>query len=320
MKKVLLIYGGKSSEHKVSCNSAKSIIQNIDKNKYDLECIKITKDGIWMHNDEEIDNIIEFIKNFDVVFPIIHGTNGEDGKLQGLLDLFNINYVGAKCGPSYICMDKERTKQTLNAYNIPQVPYEIYEKGKKINLDFPVIIKPANGGSSVGIDIANNNRQLKNAIKNALKYDKKIIIEKYLQVQELECAVLEDNNLIVSEVGEILPANEFYDYEDKYENKLSKTLIPANISKEVSEKIKEYSKLIFKILELNGLSRIDFFYDKINNKIYLNEINTIPGFTEISMYPKLIMNEGYTYQQLITILIENAQKYPKCQDTLFFLS
>lgn len=268
--------------------------------------VKITKDGRWLHNDKEIENIINFIQQFDVVFPIIHGTNGEDGKLQGMLDLFNIKYVGPKCGPSYICMDKERTKQILNEYNIPQVPYEIYEKNKKINIDFPIIVKPANGGSSIGIKMTNNKKELKEAIKNAMKYDKKIILEKFLDVQELECAVLEDKKIIVSEVGEILSANTFYDYEAKYENKASKTLIPANIPEKVSKKIKEYSKIIFQKLELNGMSRIDFFYDKVNDKIYLNEINTIPGFTEISMYPKLIINKGYSYSELISSLIENA--------------
>jgi len=308
MKNVLLIYGGVSSEHDVSCNSARSIIENIDNEKYNLECVKISKNGIWLKNDIEIDNIISYIKKFDVVFPIIHGKNGEDGKLQGMLDLFQISYVGPKCGPSYICMDKERTKRILDSYNIPQVPYTVYKYGEKINIEFPVIVKPANGGSSIGINTANNIEELNNAIKQALKYDKKVIIEKFLNVKELECAVLEDGGLKISEVGEIIAANNFYDYNAKYENKNSKTIIPANIPEEISEKIKEYSKLIFEVLELNGFSRIDFFYDNNTNKIYLNEINTIPGFTEISMYPKLIMNSGYSYKQIITSLIENAKK------------
>lgn len=306
MKKVLLIYGGTSSEHDVSRISAKSIINNIDTNKYILECVEITKNNKWLYNNEEIINIITFLKKFDVIFPITHGTNGEDGKLQGMLDLFDIKYVGSKWGSSYICMDKVRTKEILNYHKIPQVPFEIYEKGKNITIPFPVIIKPANGGSSIGIQVANNKKELKKAIKLAYKYDKKIIVEKFIEVQELECAILEDKELIISEVGEIISANNFYDYQAKYENKESKTLIPADIDINTSNKIKEYAKEIFKILDLKGLARIDFFYDKIYKKIYLNEINTLPGFTEISMFPKLIMNKGITYKEILTKLIENA--------------
>jgi len=304
MKKVLLIYGGTSSEHDVSCISAKSIINNID-NKYKLDCVEITQNNKWLYNNEEITNIITFLKKYDVIFPITHGTNGEDGKLQGLLDLFNIKYIGSKWGTSYICMDKERTKQILHYHKIPQVPFEIY-KDNKISIPYPVIIKPANGGSSIGIQIANNKKELKKAIKIAKKYDNKIIVEKFINAQELEIAVIKNKKLIISEVGEILSANNFYDYEAKYENKESKTLIPANIEENISDQIKEYAKQIVEILNIEGLARIDFFYDKDYKKIYLNEINTLPGFTEISMFPKLIMNEGFTYQEIISMLIENA--------------
>lgn len=306
MKKVLLIYGGVSTEHDVSCISAKSIMNNIDLNKYILDCVYITKNNKWLYKNEEITNIITFLKKYDVIFPITHGNNGEDGKLQGFLDLFNIKYVGSKCGSSYICMDKIRTKEILSYHNIPQVPFEIYNKNKQLSIPFPVIIKPANGGSSIGIKVANNKKELKKAIKQALKYDKKIIVEKFIKAQELECAILEDKKLIISEVGEIISANSFYDYEAKYENKESKTIIPANIELDISNKIKDYAKTIFEILDLKGLARIDFFYDKENNKIYLNEINTLPGFTEISMFPKLIMNEGINYKDIISKLIDNA--------------
>jgi len=305
MKKVLLIYGGTSSEHDVSCISAKSIINNIDNKKYKLDCVQINQNNKWLYNNEEITNIITFLKKYDVVFPITHGTNGEDGKLQGLLDLFNIKYIGSKCGTSYICMDKERTKQILNYHKIPQVPFEIY-KHKNITIPYPVIIKPANSGSSIGIQIANNKKELKKAIKLAKKYDNKIIVEKFINAQELEVAVIKDKKLIISEVGEIVSANDFYDYEAKYKNKESKTLIPANIEENISDQIKEYAKQIVEILNIEGLARIDFFYDKDYKKIYLNEINTLPGFTEISMFPKLIMNEGFTYQEIISMLIENA--------------
>ena len=306
MKKVLLIYGGVSPEHDVSCKSAKAIIENIDTTKFQLDCIYITPNNEWLNNNKKIENIIEFIKKYDVIFPIIHGTNGEDGKLQGLLDLFNIKYVGTKQGSSYICMDKQRTKQILNYYNIPQVPYQIYQKGKKLAIPFPVIIKPANGGSSIGIKVAHNKNEYQKAIKNALKYDKKVIIEKYINVQELECAVLEDKKLIISEVGEIITKDGFYDYDTKYQNDTAETNIIANIPDNIKKQIKKYAKTIFEVLELKGLARIDFFYDKDYKKIYLNEINTLPGFTPISMYPKLIINENISYKDLITKLIENA--------------
>ncbi len=306
MKKVLLIYGGTSPEHNVSCNSAKAIIKNIDNNKFQLDCVYITQNNEWLNKKQKITNIIEFIKKYDVIFPITHGINGEDGKLQGMLDLFKIKYVGSKWGSSYICMDKQRTKQILSYYKIPQVPYQIYAKKQKLTIPFPVIIKPANGGSSIGIQIANNKFEYKKAIKNALKYDQKIIIEKFINAQELECAVLEDKKLIISEIGEIITKEGFYDYATKYQNNTAQTNMIANIPDKVKKQIKKYAQTIFEALELKGLARIDFFYDKDYQKIYLNEINTLPGFTPISMYPKLIMNEKISYQELITKLIENA--------------
>lgn len=305
MKKVLLIYGGSSTEHEVSCNSAKNIIKNIDKSKYDLTTLKITKDNIWISNDKIVDNIIEYLKQFDVIFPITHGTKGEDGKLQGMLDFFDIKYVGPKTGESFICMDKVYSKMVFEKLGVNVVPYEIYDKNKQINIPFPVIVKPANGGSSVGISKANNEQELNQAIEKANLYDSKIILEQFIKGQELECAVLEDEEIIVSEVGEIKSANEIYDYDSKYINSESQTIIPAHIPNDISNTIKETAEYLFKKMNLKGLSRIDFFYD--GNKIYINEINTLPGFNEISMYPKLITNLGISYQELITKLIENAK-------------
>lgn len=307
MKKVLLLYGGNSSEHDVSCTSMQSIQKNIDKTKYDLHCVEITQDNRWIENQKEILNIIEYLKKFDIVFPIIHGKNGEDGTLQGMLDLFSIPYIGTKCASSAICMDKSFTKQIVKDLQIPQVPYQIYEKDNPLYIPFPVIVKPANGGSSIGIMLANNQKELKKAIKQALQYDCKIVIEKFMTVQEIEVAVLEDKQLLVSTPGEILSGSSFYDYNAKYENQTSKSIIPANIPKNVQEKIKEYAATLFQKLDLHGLSRIDFFYDKEHDQIYFNEINTLPGFTSISMYPKLMMYEGISYQDLITKLIENAK-------------
>lgn len=306
MKKVLLIYGGNSTEHEVSIKSAETIKSNIDTSKYILDSVLITRENEWIFNNNKIDNIINFIKNYDLVFPITHGENGEDGKLQGMLDLFNIKYVGSKCGASYICMDKARTKEILNQYNIPQVPYQMYNKNKEIVLEYPIIVKPSNGGSSIGISIANNKKELKNSIKKANQYDHKIVLEKFLTNPiELECAVLKNGKNIITEIGEIKHHNIFYDYDTKYNNDSICTNLNPNINDKEKELIKEYAKEIFNILELDNLARIDFLYD--NGNIYLNEINTLPGFTNISMYPQLIMNKGISYKKLITILIENAK-------------
>ena len=324
MKKVLIIFGGNSSEHKVSCISAKSIVNNIDTKLFNVTLCGISKDNIWyIYNDEfqtlddnwlnkkiqKIDNIIQFLKEFDVVFPIIHGNNGEDGKLQGLFDLFDIKYVGSKTSASAIGMDKEMSKILFEHLKIKQVPYITVDEDYSLKeiekqITFPLIVKPANGGSSIGIKKANKKSELKKAINEALKYDKKIIIEKYIKPRELEIAILQDKNkLIASDIGEIIPSNEFYDYKAKYKSN-SKLIIPSDIDNEVSLKIKDYALKIFKNIGAKNYARIDFFLE--NNEIYINEINTIPGFTKDSMYPKLIMHMGISYKDLITKLIYNS--------------
>lgn len=326
MKKVLLICGGKSTEHKVSLMSAKSILENIDYKNFEITTCIIDLNNNWYEylgeaknilkwkgkNKRPISNIIEYIKYFDIVFPITHGNNGEDGKLQGMLDLFNIKYVGCKTLSSAICMDKAMSKVIFKHLNIPQVPFIIiknknYDLDEIINqLDFPLIVKPANGGSSIGINKATNARQLKKAINYAFKFDNKIIVEKFIKARELECAFIEDKNYFISEIGEIVAANDFYDYDAKYENKDSYTIIPAELNSNISEKIKTYAKEAIEGLDCKGLARIDFFYDEDNDDIYLNEINTLPGFTTISMYPQLFINQGITYQELITKLLNNC--------------
>lgn len=327
MKKILLIFGGNSTEHYVSCKSAKSILENIDNKLFEITSVGINLDNEWyIYNDDikylengdwinkkvkKVDNIIEFIKSFNIVFPIIHGTNGEDGKLQGLLDLFNIKYVGCNTISSAIGMDKAYTKYIADKINIPQVKYVVITdnyciKNIEEKLNYPMIIKPANGGSSIGISKVNNKKELKLAIENAKKYDNKIIIEEFIKARELEIAILEDKKLIISELGEILSGNDWYDYEAKYFSDTSKTIIPNNIPKNIKKKTQEYAKEIFKILDCKNLARIDFFYREETGEIFFNEINTIPGFTTISMYPKLIMNEKISYKNLITKLINNA--------------
>ncbi len=328
MKKVLILFGGNSSEHYVSCKSAKSIIETIDKKKFKYEVAGISQDSKWYKfNDDlyyldygdwlegnilEIDNIVNYLKKFDVVFPITHGTNGEDGKLQGMLELFNIPFVGCKTLASTIGMDKEMSKIIFDSLGIKQAPYMVINDDYKINditkkIDFPMIVKPANGGSSIGINKANDKKELIKAIKEAKKYDGKVIIEKFIKARELEVAVLETKgNILCSNPGEIKSANEFYDYDAKYVNSKSATIIPDDIPLNVIGKIKEYSKKIFKELNCKEYARIDFFYDEENNDVYINEINTIPGFTSISMYPKLIESIGISYTNLITTLINNV--------------
>ncbi len=290
--KIILIYGGNSSEHDVSIKSAKSILEHLN-----CDSIYITKDNIWKHNNKKINNIINFLKQYDLVFPMIHGKDGEDGNLQGFLNLFNIPYIGTKL-ESFITMDKERTKQILKTLNINQVKYQLHTD--KLKIKFPVIIKPANGGSSIGIYKANNSFEYNKFVKEALKHDKKIIIEKYIKVRELECAVIKKNDYIMN-IGEIISSNEFYDYEAKYTKK-SETINNPNLPENIKNKIYEISKKIFENLNLKDYARIDFFYT--GKKLYVNEINTIPGFTDISMFPKLIMDKGYTYQQLLNLLIK----------------
>ena len=309
MKKILILFGGNSEEHYISCKSAKTIIENIDRKKYKITISGIDKKNNWYQfNDEPnillkdwkkgkitpINNVIEFLKSFDKVFPVIHGNPVENGNLQGLFNIFNIPYVGTDLLGSIIGYDKELTKIICNHHEIPQVPYQtIYKKEKitKINLDYPVIIKPAKCGSSIGINIANNLKEVNKYVNEAFKYDNKVIIEKFINSREFECAILKNKTLIASPVGEIKSDNTFYDYEAKYE-KDSKLLIPAPINKDLKKEIQELSKKIFKVLELKDLSRIDFLYDTKNKKLYFNEVNTMPGFTTISMYPLLFNNKG----------------------------
>lgn len=326
MKKVLVLCGGNSSEHDVSLVSAKSILDNIDNNLFKVSTVVIDYDNKWyeycgkvdclsdwkQQECECIDNIVNYLKKYDVIFPITHGTNGEDGKLQGMLDLFGIKYVGCKTSSSAICMDKDFSKMIFSYLGIPQIPFTTISSNKiKIhdiikNLGLPLIVKPANGGSSIGISKVNNKKELKKAIIEAFKYDEKIIIEKFIKARELECGILEDRDFYISEVGEIISANEFYDYNAKYENKKSNTTIPAQLKKEIKDKIIKYAKTAFDGINGRGLARIDFLYDEDNNQLYLNEINTLPGFTEISMYPKLFIYSGIEYKDLITKLINNC--------------
>lgn len=310
MEKLGLIYGGKSYEHDVSIKSKNSFINNINK-KYEVSEIYVDKEGNWHKDGKILENIIEYLKKMDIIFPLIHGNIGEDGKLQGLLETFNVKYVGSNTISSALAMDKGFCKIILDKYNIKQVPYLIINKKSKIKeiiekFTFPIIIKPANGGSSIGINVAHNTKELIKALNNAFKYDKKVVVEKYITARELEIGIINNNGIITSSVGEI-KSNGFYDYESKY-IKNTEVIINTNLKKETILKIKETARNVFKILECSDFARCDFLYDEYNDELYFNEINTIPGFTEISMFPKLFINDGYTYTEIIDILIKSAKK------------
>lgn len=328
MIKLGVIYGGISTEHDVSIMSAKSVIDNLDKAKYDVHEIYINKYGKWFENDEEIYNLVWKLKELDVVFPVLHGLGGEDGTIQGMLEMLKVPYVGCGVLASSVGMDKVYTKIVFEKAGIPQAPYmyikrkdDIYSiingnfeeeefKIEKITekLKYPMFVKPSNSGSSVGVKKATNNAELKMAIENAAQYDNKILVEQGIDGKEVECAILDGKEVTASTVGEILSAEDFYSFDAKYNIPESKTVIPAEITEEQIEEIRKLAVRAFKSIDGKGLSRVDFFVEKETNKIYINEINTMPGFTKISMYPKLFEAVGVSYSELLDNLIQNAMK------------
>jgi len=337
MIKLGVIFGGMSTENEVSVKSATSVINNLDKEKYEVYQIYIDKKGNWFeyNNNKSIENVIAYLKNMDVVFPVLHGLYGEDGTIQGMLELIKVPYVGCGIIASSTGMDKTYTKIIFEKANINQAKH-VYIKdydGEKITLvesdleekkisleesielinqklNYPLFIKPSRSGSSVGVNKAENREDLKEDIIEAFKYDSKVIIEQGIKGKEVECAVLGNSKIGVeaSRVGEILSAEDFYTFDAKYENQNSKTVIPASITENQQEEIRELAKKAFKAIDGNGLSRVDFFVEENTGKVYLNEINTMPGFTNISMYPKLMEDFGYSYSSLLDKLIEIALK------------
>ncbi len=347
MEKIKLgvIFGGTSTEHEVSIVSGTSVIKNLNKEKYEIYPIYINKNGEWFKytyqnqefkvgdeiiGKERIENIFEYLKKLDKVFPVLHGLGGEDGTIQGLLELLKIPYVGTRVLGSSICMDKAYTKLIFEKAAIPQAEYvyirkneddyifiekdfteekcDIYELIQKITekIEFPMFIKPSNSGSSVGINRANNALELAKAIEYASNYDNKILIEEKINGREIECAVLGNEEVEASCLGEILAAEEFYTFSAKYQNQESKTVMPANLPENLSDEVRKLAKKAYKAADCKGLSRVDFFVDDKNNKIYINEINTMPGFTQISMYPKLWEKSGIKYTELLDKLISLA--------------
>ena len=344
--KIGLIFGGMSTENEVSVMSANSVLKNLDKDKYEIYPIYISKSGEWytynqldnieiketMDNTSKIDNIMGYLQNMDVLFPVLHGLYGEDGTIQGLFEILKKPYVGCGVLASSLGMDKAYTKVIFDKASIHQAPYIYLKKykdtyayidrefnEKKITLEecadiiakeigFPAFVKPSNSGSSVGINKAKNKEELKEYLQYAGKFDNKILVEKAINGQEVECAVLGNEEVIASCVGEIKSADEFYSYDSKYQNENSKTLIPANIDEKISDEIRNLAIKAFKAIDGKGLSRVDFFVEADTNKIYINEINTLPGFTKISMYPKLFEAVGIKYNELLDKLITLAQE------------
>lgn len=262
----------------------------------------------------------------DLVFPVLHGPLGEDGTIQGMCEMLNIPYVGAGVLASSVAMDKLMTKKIVSTLGIAQADYhlilkEVYEKSmeekEKQRSDmekqfgYPVFIKPANLGSSVGITKAHNRKELIGGIDLALSYDRKVLVEECINAREIECGILGNYHPEASVPAEIIPHNEFYDYRDKYFDGKSQYIIPANLSQEQTEKIRTEGKRIYKAMDCTGLARIDFFVEKTTGKIYFNEINTMPGFTKISMYPKMWESTGISYEALVDQLIElGFQRFP----------
>lgn len=340
-----VIFGGMSTEHDVSIVSGTSVAKKLNKDKYKVSSIYIDTEGKWykcldiskkyqvgdnIENIERIDNVIDYLNNFDVIFPVLHGLYGEDGTIQGMFELLKIPYVGCRVLGSSIAMDKVYAKIIFDKANIKQANYEYVRRYKdkyiyvdkefkekkctlkevcKIiskNLKYPMFVKPSNSGSSVGINKANNIDELEEYIQYASNYDKKILIEENLIGREIECSVLGNEDVKASCLGEITPAENFYTFDAKYNNAESKLTIPANINLELSNKVRDIAIKAFKAIDGKGFSRVDFFVNEETEDVYINEINTLPGFTEISMYPKLWEQSGLGYSEILDELIKLA--------------
>lgn len=310
--KIGVLFGGKSAEHDVSLSSARNVINALDKEKYKVTPIKINRAGKF--------NITQ-IKNYDVVFPVLHGPFGEDGSMQGLLKLSSVPFVGAGVLGSAVGMDKDIMKRLFRDAKIPIGRFLVFRTDDEINftqikkeLGLPVFIKPVNMGSSVGVSKARNEKEFKKAVTEAFKFDTKIIIEEFIDGREIECSVLGNENPMASIPGEIIANQEFYSYNAKYIDDGSVVEIPANLDKKIIRKIQEISLQVFRVLNCEGLGRVDFFLEK-NGQIYVNEINTLPGFTNISMYPKLWEASGLPLPKLLDRLIELAiERFEKEQE------
>ncbi len=301
--KIGVLFGGKSAEHEVSIKSATNVISALDKTKYDITPVKINKDGKFDFN---------LVKNFDVIFPVMHGPFGEDGSMQGLSKLAGVPFVGPSVLGSAVGMDKDVMKRLLRDAGIPIGKFVTIRSGEKVNfnnvkkeLGLPLFIKPANMGSSVGISKVRNEAEFKKAVTDAFLYDTKIIIEEFIDGREIECALLGNGVPMASIPGEIIANEDFYSYDAKYIHDTSVSQIPAKIDKKTTKKVQELAIKTFQVLNCEGMSRVDVFIKK-NGEVLVNEINTIPGFTDISMYPTMWDASGVPIAKLLDRLIELA--------------
>ncbi len=349
MENILILFGGESTEHEVSRISAANVVSALDGAQYHVITVGITKEGKWYLYQGSVEHITDgsweksadlkeaFLSpsksqgglvvlnggsyetiHIDKCFPVLHGKNGEDGTVQGLLTLAGIPYVGPNVISSALCMDKVFAKMILEHHDIPQTPYVYYTKGNfpawdtvvsevEQKLGYPCFVKPVNAGSSVGAAKAKDAQELRARMEDAFQYDTKVMVEKFINCREIEVAVMGNNEVSCAGPGEIVSNNEFYDYDTKYINCDGVTYhIPADISDKLTNEIRSYAIRAYQALNCKGLCRIDFFLDKETDQIYLNELNTLPGFTNISMYPKMWVSEGMSYSRVVERLLELA--------------
>jgi len=301
--RVAVLYGGRSGEHEISLRSAESIIAGLDRAKYDVQRIFITPEGRW--EPHAISPEPGANPGIDVVFPILHGTFGEDGTVQGLLELADLPYVGAGVLASAVSMDKEVTKRLLAERGLPIVEYMTAIRGRDDTFftTFPLFVKPANLGSSVGISKVNTGAELAAALKLAGQYDRKILVERGIAGREFECSVLGSEQPIAAVPCEVIPSRDFYDYEDKYLLDAAKLIVPAPLPPEQTAEMQRMAVAAYQAVECEGMARVDFLMEAATGKLYINEINTIPGFTSISMYPKMWEAAGVPFAELLDRLI-----------------
>ncbi len=348
---VCVLFGGISPEHEVSLRSAESVLNNMDREKYNIFPVGITKEGDWIlfGGDDysllpsgewkehpgnrratispvrgqgllsfEGDCVVR--EQIDVVFPVLHGENGEDGAMQGLLQMAGIPYVGPHVAASAVAMDKTLTKLVVDNAQVTQAAWQLVRNSDlqtrmeeilesiENRFTYPVFVKPAGTGSSVGVSKAETRDALKDALLQAGIYDEKILVEEFIDGREVEVAVMGNDSPVASEVGEIDSGAEFYDYDAKYINDTSVAYIPARVTEEVAEELREKAVTVYQAIGCRGLSRVDFFVTYRDNRVVFNEINTLPGFTSISMYPKLFAASGIPYSQLIDQLLQLAME------------
>jgi D-alanine-D-alanine ligase len=307
MLRVAVVCGGRSGEHEISLRSAASIVAGLDRTKYEVQRIFITPEGRWQPS--AISPEPGANPGIDVVFPILHGTFGEDGTIQGLLELADLPYVGAGVLASAVSMDKEVTKRLLAERGLPVVEYFTVARGGAVerhDLPFPLFVKPANLGSSVGISKAKNCSELEAALALAGQYDRKILVERGIAGREFECSVLGSEQPLAAVPCEVIPSREFYDYEDKYLLDAARLIVPAPLTPEETAEMQRLAVEAYRAVECEGMARVDFLLESATGKFYINEINTIPGFTSISMYPKMWEQAGVPFAELLDRLIDLA--------------